>query len=162
MQAQLDAAEAINKKEAEVTEEVDDALDKYDADKNGRLDEGELKNLLADETAINSSEDGAFDADETAIDSSDGALDDPSAQPVLQPSNLVTVKAIPTITITSIDSVTICLSKSDELSNRNFYTYENIGKANLATGKCPELLVACSELTSIANTICVRPSEKPS
>ena len=162
MQAQLDAAEATNEKKAEVTEEVDDALDKYDADKNGRLDEGELKNLLADETAINSSEDGAFDADETAIDSSDGALDDPSAQPVLQPSNLVTVKAIPTITITSIDSVTICLSKSDELSNRNFYTYENIGKANLATGKCPELLVACSELTSIANTICVRPSEKPS
>ena len=35
-------------------------------------------------------------------------------------------------------------------------------KADPITGKCPELFVPCSELTSIVNTLCVKPLEKPS
>ena len=33
--------------------------------------------------------------------------------------------------------------------------------ADLDTGMCPKDLVACSDKTSPANTICVSPSEKP-
>ena len=34
-------------------------------------------------------------------------------------------------------------------------------KADPVTGQCAELFVPCSELTSVVNTLCVKPEEKP-
>ena len=61
--------------------------------------------------------------------------------------------------------MTICLEKYSDLFGLEDvgifgYTYSNIPKADLVTGKCPDLFVPCSDLTSAQNTVCVRPTEK--
>ena len=68
---------------------------------------------------------------------------------------------MPSQTIRSIDGVTICLQVIDDESQKS-YNYETAPKVDPTTGKCPELLVPCSDITSVINTICVEPAEKPS